>query len=74
VLDNAFLNREGVTWGDMDGNELAHLPLSSSTPGEFGGVLFGQSRMSMEVRFGLRCVGIEDLPSSGVKVMVHQRN
>jgi hypothetical protein len=29
---------------------------------------------SVEVRFGLRCVGIEDLPSSGVKVMVHQRN
>ena len=26
---------------------------------------------SVEVRFGLRCVGIEDLPSSGVKVMAH---
>ena len=88
VLENAFLNREGVTWIDLDGNTLAHLPLSSSSPGEFGGVLlFGQSRMGalileelkkypvVEVRFGLRCVGIEDLPStSGVKVMVHQRN
>jgi 2-polyprenyl-6-methoxyphenol hydroxylase-like FAD-dependent oxidoreductase len=88
VLEHAFLNREGVTWRDLDGNALAHLPLSSSTPGEFGGVLlFGQSRMntlileelkkypSVEVRFGLRCVGIEDLPSSsGVKVMMHQRN
>jgi 2-polyprenyl-6-methoxyphenol hydroxylase-like FAD-dependent oxidoreductase len=88
VLKNAFLNREGVTWRDSDGNALAHLPLSSSSPGEFGGVLlFGQSRMNalileelkkyptVEVRFGLRCVGIEDLPSTGkVKVMVHQRN
>jgi 2-polyprenyl-6-methoxyphenol hydroxylase-like FAD-dependent oxidoreductase len=88
VLQNAFLNQEGVTWRDLDGNALAQLPLSSSTPGEFGGVLlFGQSRMnalileglkkypSVEVRFGLRCVGIEDSPSSpGVKVMVHQRN
>lgn len=88
VLKNAFLNQEGVTWRDLDGNALAHLPLSSSTPGEFGGVLlFGQSRMnalileelkkypSVEVRFGLGCVGIEDKPSSsGVKVMAHQRN
>jgi 3-(3-hydroxy-phenyl)propionate hydroxylase len=88
VLKNAFLNREGITWRDLDGNALAHLPLPSSTPGEFGGVLhFGQSRMgalileelkkypSVEVRFGLRCVGIEDLPSSsGVKVMARQRN
>ena len=68
VLKNAFLNREGVTWRDLDGNALAHLPLSSSSPGEFRGVLlFGQSRMNalileemkkyptVEVRFGLRC-------------------
>jgi 2-polyprenyl-6-methoxyphenol hydroxylase-like FAD-dependent oxidoreductase len=88
VLKNAFLNGDGVTWRELDGNALAHLPLSSSLSGEFGGVLlFGQSRMnalilgelkrypSVEVRFGLRCVGIEDITSSGgVKVMVHQRN
>lgn len=88
VLKNAFLNGDGVTWRELDGNALAHLPLSSSISGEFGGVmLFGQSRMnalilgelkkypSVEVRFGLRCVGIEDITSSGgVKVMVHQRN
>lgn len=88
VLKNAFLNGEGVTWRELDSNTLGHLPLSSSISGEFGGVLlFGQSRMnalileelkkypSVEVRFGLRCVGIEDMPSSsGVKVMVHQWN
>ena len=88
VLENAFLNREGITWRDLDGNALAHLPLSRPSPKEFGGVLLlGQSRMSalileelkkypmVEIRFGLRCVGIEDLPSaSGVKVMVHERN
>ena len=88
VLQQAFLNQDGVVWRDIDGKALAHLPLSSSDPGEFGGVLlFGQSRMntlileelkkypSVEVRFGLRCVGIEDLASSSVvKVMTHQRN
>ena len=72
----------------MSGKALAHLPLSSSNPGEFGGVLlFGQARMnalileelknhpSVEVKFGLRCVGIEDRETSNkVKVMVHQRN
>lgn len=41
VLKNAFLNRDGVTWRDLDGNTLAHLPLSSSSPGEFGVLLFG---------------------------------
>jgi hypothetical protein len=54
----------GETW---TGNALAHLPLLSSSPGEFGGVLLsGQSNMTalileelkkyltVEVRFGLR--------------------
>jgi hypothetical protein len=68
--------------------EIWTVMLLSSTPGEFGGVLlFGQSRMnalileepkkypSVEALFGLRYVGIKDPPSSsGVKLMVHQRN
>lgn len=88
VQQHAFLNHDGVVWRDLDGNALAQLPLSSSEPGEFGGVLlFGQSRMNslvleelkkypcVEVRFGLRCVGIEDVPSSSaVRVMAHERN
>jgi 2-polyprenyl-6-methoxyphenol hydroxylase-like FAD-dependent oxidoreductase len=75
----------GETW---TATHLLTCHFSSSSPGEFGGVLlFGQSRMNalileelkkyptVEVWYGLRCVGIEDLPSnSGVKVMVHQRN
>jgi len=88
VLQHAFLNQDGVVWRDLGGNQLARLPLSGSGQGEFGGVLlFGQSRMNalileelkkypcVEVRFGLRCVGIEDTSlSQTVTVMVHQRN
>ena len=88
VTQQAFLNHDGVVWRDMSGKALAQLPLSSSNSGEFGGVLlFGQARMNalileelknhplVEVKFGLRCVGIEDREaSSKVKVMVHQRN
>lgn len=88
VLEHAFLNQDGVVWRDLKGNQLARLPLSGSSHGEFGGVLlFGQSRMNalileelkkypcIDVLFGLRCVGIDDSPSSQtVKVMVHQRN
>ena len=89
VQRHAFLNHEGAVWRDIDGNVLGKLPLGGEEKekkGEFGGVLLiGQARMnslileelkkypSVEVRFGLRCVGIENLPDrESVKVMVHQ--
>lgn len=70
--------------GMEDGWRTCHL--LAITPREFGGLLvICQERMadlvladlkkypSVDVRFGLRCVGIEDLPSCDkVKVMVHQ--
>ena len=88
VERNAFLNHDGVAWRDMEGKLLGQLPLSSSDPGEFGGVLLiGQSRMnalileelkkypSVEVKYGLRCVGVEELPTeNAVKAMFHERN
>jgi len=85
VLEAAFLNKEGVRWRDIDGKELAHLPLGGNSSEELGGVLLiGQWRMneiileelnkypSVEVQFGMRCVGIDDKPGSeNVRVMVH---
>ncbi|KAK5939478.1 hypothetical protein PMZ80_007855 [Knufia obscura] len=85
VLDAAFLNKDGVRWRDIDGRELAHLPLGGDGSGEDGGVLLiGQWRMNelileeldkypcVEVQFGMRCVGIEDKPESEhVRIMTH---
>lgn len=85
VLQAAFLNKEGVRWRDIDGKELAHLPLGGDSSDEFGGVLLiGQWRMnelileelnkypSVEVQFGMRCVGIDDKPGiENVRIMVH---
>lgn len=72
VSNTAFLNHEGVAWRNLDGELLARLPLSSSDPNEFGGVLLlGQYRFAMllleelkkypsvEVHFGWRYGGIE---------------
>ena len=87
VQEHAYLNHGGVVWRKVNGEPLAHLPLSSSDPSEFGGVLLiGQAKMNalileevkkypnVEVLFGWRCVGIEDLPHhDSVKVMVHQK-
>ena len=87
VKEQAYLNRDGISWRSLDGNQIAHLPLASSDPEDFGGVLlFGQYRMakllleelkkypSVEVRFGLRYGGVEDLlESDHVKVLVHSR-
>ncbi len=87
VQSHAFLNEEGATWRDRDGRQLARLPLTSNTSGESGGVLLiGQKRMadlvlaelkkypSVEVKYGLRCVGIDDLPgSASVKLMVQHQ-
>ena len=87
VKEQAYLNRDGIAWRSLDGSELAHLPLDSSDPDDFGGVLlFGQYRMtvlllealkkypSVEVRFGLRYGGVEDLPETDlVKILVHSR-
>ena len=70
-------------WRDPDGNILAQLPLNDEG-GEFGGTFqLGQARVNalvmeeikkypyVEVRFGVPCVGIEDLPGAeSVKVMV----
>lgn len=38
VKSEAYLNREGVTWRDMNGNRLANLPVADKGT-EFGGVL-----------------------------------
>lgn len=84
VRENAYLNRQGVVWRDVQGNMLARLQLGDDQ-GDFEGVLLiGQAKMnalileelkkypSVQVRFGLRCVGIEDSPEqTHVKVMVH---
>ena len=88
VKDIAFLNQEGVAWRDLDGQLLARLPLSSSEPDAFGGVLLlGQYKMSLlimeelkkypcvEVQFSCKCGGIEDDPTAEkAKVLVHSRN
>lgn len=88
VEKNAVLNSDGVAWRDLEGNLLGQLPLSSSDPCEFGGVLLmGQWRMtalileelkrypSVEIRYGLRCVGIEEMPSKNVvRAMFHERS
>ena len=39
VKHEAFLNRQGITWRDIEGRPLANLPLTDDTSGEFGGVL-----------------------------------
>jgi 2-polyprenyl-6-methoxyphenol hydroxylase-like FAD-dependent oxidoreductase len=89
VMGHAFLNRDGVAWRDTQGDILAQLPLGTDSTGDdFEGVLLiGQSRMnalvlqelkkypSVDVRFGHRCVGIEDLPTANlVSVMVAHKN
>lgn len=88
VKAEAYLNWEGVTWRDRDGKELAHLPLESETPGEFGGVLLiGQAKMnaiileelksypSVEIIFGMRAVGIDDDPNNPfVRLMCHTKS
>lgn len=85
VLEHAFLNKEGVKWRDLNGKVLAHLPMGSDAPGEFGGVLLiGQWKMnelileelkncpSVQVQFGMRCVGIDDNPDHDkIRVMTH---
>lgn len=38
IQREAYLNREGVTWRDLDGQQLANLPLTDKGT-EFGGVL-----------------------------------
>ncbi|KAF2103804.1 FAD/NAD(P)-binding domain-containing protein [Rhizodiscina lignyota] len=86
IQKNAFLNHDGVVWRDIEGNKLAQLPLSPEEGGQFGGTYqIGQARMnqliltelmkcaSVDVKFGLRCVGIEDDASAEtIKVMAHQ--
>lgn len=85
VTKHAFLNREGIKWRDLNGDVLAHLPLDDDEAGEFGGVLLiGQWRMnelileelkkypSVEVVFGMRCVGIDDKSEAEkIRVMTH---
>ena len=87
VKEPASLNRDAISWRSLDGKELAHLPLGSSNPDDFGGVLlFGQYKisnllleelknyLSMEARFGLRYGGVDDSPEADhVKVLVHSR-
>ncbi len=88
IQKNAFMNPDGVTWRDMDANRLAQLPLGTDESGLFGGTYhIGQARMnelvlqeirnypSVEVKFGFRCVGLEDDPSSPtVKLMAHENS
>jgi len=85
VKEQAYLNHTGVTWRDPDGKFIGNLPLNGEG-GEFGGTFqLGQARMnglvmeeikklpSVDVKFGLPVVGIEDVPGKSVKVMVHKR-
>jgi 2-polyprenyl-6-methoxyphenol hydroxylase-like FAD-dependent oxidoreductase len=86
VKEQAYLNHTGVTWRNPEGEILGNLPLNGEG-GEFGGTFqLGQARMnglvmeeikklpSVEVRFGVPVVGVEDVVGSeSVKVMVHQR-
>ena len=72
-------------WRDRGGIKLTQLPLASNTPGEYDGALhIGRKKMAdlildelkeypnVEVRFGIRWLGIKDLPSSKkVKIMAH---
>lgn len=89
VMEHAFLNKDGVVWRDPEGTALGHLPLGLGTAGEsFDGVLLiGQAKMnglvlkeikkhpSVTVRFGCRCVGIEDDSTAGkVRVMISHQN
>lgn len=84
VSNTGFLNHDGVRWRDTSGEVLGHLPLGSE--GDFAATFhLGQATMNglilkelekypcVEVRFGLRVVGIEDMPGSKVKVMVHEQ-
>ena len=87
VQQEAYLNRQGVVWRDVRGEKLGQLHLSDDSDGEFGGVLLlGQAKMHailleelsnhkcVEVMFGMRCVGIEELPDQqAVQVMVHRQ-
>lgn len=81
VKKHAYLNREGIYWRDIKGNQLGHMPLPKN---EFV-LLFGQKRMtelllqilgrydSVQVRFGHEFVGCEQGQKS-VKCMVKPRN
>lgn len=85
VAKEAYLNRDGIMWRDLEGNPLAHLPLGDSGADDFGGVLLlGQFSMAtiileelkkypcVNVLFGVRCGGIEDSPGSDhVRVLIH---
>ena len=47
VAQEAYLNRDGIMWRDLEGKVLAHLPLGNSDAGDFGGVLLlGQYKMA----------------------------
>lgn len=85
VLAEAYLNKEGVRWRNIEGNVLAHLPLGDETDKKFNGVLLiGQWKMSeiilrkltkyesVKVNFGSRVVGIEDsADAQTIRVMTH---
>lgn len=89
VMQNAFLNRDGVTWRDTGGKILARLRLGhNNADNDFGGVLLlGQAKMNglvlegikknphVDVRLSCRYVGIEDKPTEdAMKVMISHKN
>lgn len=89
IITHSYPNYCGVSWRDVDGNELAHLTIESENPYEFGGVLIiGQRRMNelilkeikkhptVEVRFGEKVVNIEDNATklNGAKVKTQKRS
>ncbi|ETN46764.1 uncharacterized protein HMPREF1541_00953 [Cyphellophora europaea CBS 101466] len=88
IKREAYLNKEGITWRDLEGKSLAKLPLGDKHDDEFGGVLLlGQYKLAMiileelekypcvEVHFGLRCCGIEDVTGSeAVKLLCSRRS
>ena len=77
VMDNAFLNHDGVAWRNVQGEMLGQLPVGGEGSGEFDGVLvIGQRKMNslvlgelekypcVQVKFGQRVVGLEDIDQS----------
>lgn len=80
-----YKNTSGAVWRDLEHNVLGSLPVTGDDIGDYGGILhLGQRDLSgialnalkaypcVEVKFGHRCVGIEEI-SDGVKVMVNHK-
>ena len=77
VKREAYLNREGITWRDMNGHCLANLPLADKTTDEFGGVLLlGQvsgNDLTIRVLAGLNVpVDVPGWPSRDIYLPIYE--